>query len=492
MKYNHVIILLIVSIIGLVVSTQLFVHQNIKNQQQYFNIINHSGKQRMFSQAIAKTVLKIQKVHQEKQNYEDLNVELRNLIDELTRSHNMLKNGNPKLKTEKYNSETITLMFDELEASYSIIKENVEQLLVEKNANKIDLIITSILNKEKGFLSKMDAITAQYTLDYTTQNRQLSKLHLITCGFIILFLILEVLFLLKPVFKKLATRIDDLKHANELLSLKNQEIDSLKSNVKTKNRQLEQKSQFLSKQKEVLRNQLDEVSVSADTNEVFIKNLTYGMRVPLNAMIGMLRLLDRTSPTDEQNRHIRSLTKIAKNSLNNVNNVINFQELEANKIKLDADTFNIKNMINGIYEVLLPIALEKAIEFNVEISDNIPKYLIGDTRRLKHIIYNLTYNGIKASRNGRVSVEVFLNHINQDNMAHLDFAISDSSYGISDEASPYIFELIQPKGKSTHYNSLELAIAKKLLELQGSTIMVESIIGKGTIFYFSLVLPVGK
>ena len=492
MKYNHVIILLIVSIIGLVASTQLLVHKNIKNQRQYFPVINHAGKQRMLSQVIAKTVLNIQKSHQEKQNYEDLNTELRKLIDELTANHKSLKHGNPELDIVNHNSEATLLMFEELEERYSIIKENVEQLIVEKNDVNIELIIASILNNEESFLSKMDAITTQYTLDFIARNKQLEKLHLITSSFIIIFLILEILFLVKPAFKKLMTKIDNLKHANELLSLKNQEINDVRSNVKTKNRQLEQKSHFLSKQKEVLRNQLDEVSVSADTNEVFIKNLTYGMRVPLNAMIGMLRLLDRTSPTNEQNRHISSLTKIAKNSLSNVNNVINFQELEANKIKLDIDTFNVKTTINGIYEVLLPTALDKAIEFNVQISENVPEFLIGDTRRLKHIIYNLTYNGIKASRNGRVSIEVFLNHINKDNMAHLDFAISDSSYGISDEASPYIFELIQPKGKSTHYNSLELAIAKKLLELQGSTIMVESIIGKGTTFYFSLVLPVGK
>ena len=492
MKYNHVIILLIISIIGLVVSTQLLVHQHIKNQEEHFTIINNAGKQRALSQVITKKVLNIQKAYQKNLNYENLNAELRNLVDEFSTNHERLKNRNSILTGGSHNSKTTQLMFEDLEESYNVIKGNATRLIVEKNSNNIGLTIKSILHKEESFLSKMDAITGQYNLDFVAKNKELAKIHWITSLFIILCLILEVIFLVKPAFKKLIAKNENLLYANESLSLKNQEIDNLKINVKTKNRQLEQKSQSLSKQKEVLRSQLDDVSVSADIKEVFIKNLTYGMRVPLNAMIGMLRLLDRTSPTDAQNGHISSLTKIAKNSLSSINNVINFQELEANKIKLEKDIFNIKTTVNDIYEVLLPTALDKSIELNVQISENMPELLIGDTRRLRHIIYNLTYNGIKASRNGKVSIDVFLNHINQDNMAYLDFAISDSSYGISDEASPYVFELIQPKGKSTYYNSLELAIAKKLLELQGSSILVESSIGKGTTFYFTLILPVSK
>lgn len=492
MKYNHVIILLLVSIVGLIVSTQLFVHQKIKNQQQHFTVINQAGKQRMLSQVIVKTVLNIEKYHQRNQNYDNLNMELRNLKDEFKSSHESLKNGNPALGFINHNSAKTQLMLSELGESYDIIQGNAAQLIVENNSDNINLIIESILSNEERFLSKMDAITTQYNLDFIDENKQLGKWHLITSLFIMIVLILEVLFLVKPAFRKLMTKNENLHDANESLLLQNQEIDSLKSNVKTKNRQLKQKSQMLSNQKEVLRNQLDEVSKTSDINEVFIKNLTYGMRVPLNAMIGMLRLLERTSPTDEQHRHINSLTKIAKTSLSNVNNVINFQELEAYKIKLENDTFNIKTAIKSIQEALLPIALDKSVEFTMRISENVPEFLIGDTRRLKHIIYNLTYNAIKASRNGEVTIDVFLNHINKENIAHLDFAISDSSYGISDEDSPYVFELIQPKGKSTYYNSLELAIAKKLLELQDSTITVESIIGKGTTFYFSLELSMGK
>lgn len=492
MKYNHVIILLLVSIIGLVVSTQFLVHQNIKNQRQHSTVINYAGKQRMISQVIAKTVLNIQNAHQKNQDYESLNTELRYLVDEFNTNYGILKNGDPELNIIDHNSETAQLMLEDLEESYRIIKGNADRLIVEKNPDNIELIINSILSKEESFLSKMNIVTTQYNLDFVGENKRLAKLHLIISFLIVIFLILEVIFLVKPAFKKLITKNENLHHINELLSLKNQEIDNAKSNVKSKNRELEQESQFLSKQKKVLRSKLNDIYVSADINEIFIKNLTYGMRVPLNAMIGMLRLLGRTSPTDEQNRHIKSLTKIAKNSLSNINNVINFQELEANKIKLEEDTFNIKTTIVNIYDTLLPIALERSIDFNIRISENIPEFLVGDTRRLKHIIYNLTYNCIKASRNRKVSIDVFLNHINTDNMAHLDFAVSDSSYGISEEASPYVFQLIQPKGKTTHYNSLELAIAKKLLELQNSTILVESTIGKGTTFYFTLILPVGK
>ena len=161
MKHNHVIVLLIVSIIGLVVSTQLLVQQKIKSQQEYYTIINYAGKQRMLSQVIAKTVLNIQNAHQANKNYQELNTSLRNFTNEFSKNHESLKNGNANLGIVNHNSETILLMFEELEESYKVIKENSSQLLIERNEENISLIINSILSKEESFLSKMDAIIAR-------------------------------------------------------------------------------------------------------------------------------------------------------------------------------------------------------------------------------------------------------------------------------------------------------------------------------------------
>ena len=177
MKYNHVIILLIISIIGLVVSTQLLVHQHIKNQEEHFTIINNAGKQRALSQVITKKVLNIQKAYQKNLNYENLNAELRNLVDEFSTNHERLKNRNSILTGGSHNSKTTQLMFEDLEESSNVIKGNATRLIVEKNSNNIGLTIKSILHKEESFLSKMDAITGQYNLDFVAKNKELAKIH---------------------------------------------------------------------------------------------------------------------------------------------------------------------------------------------------------------------------------------------------------------------------------------------------------------------------
>jgi CheY-like chemotaxis protein len=217
--------------------------------------------------------------------------------------------------------------------------------------------------------------------------------------------------------------------------------------------------------------------------------MTHELRTPLHAVIGAAHLLIRNNPREDQHEELQILRFSAENLLSLINNILDFQKIENGKVALETIPFNLKNLVDEIVAALNIRAKEKGIELRCHLDERLPEHLLGDPLRLSQIINNLTGNAMKFTEQGYVAVDVLMKErVGEDILA--DFFIRDTGIGMSRETLDTVFEIfVQGSSETTRKyggTGLGLVITKKLLELYGSEIRVESEPGKGSCFSFSI------
>ena len=178
-----------------------------------------------------------------------------------------------------------------------------------------------------------------------------------------------------------------------------------------------------------------------------------------------------------------------------INDILDYSKIEAGKVKLEEINFNIRRIIKGIHKTLIPSSEKKGIEMDYLVHEDVPNIVIGDPVRISQILLNLASNAVKFTEQGKVDIQVRLKKI-ENEKAYLHFSVTDTGIGIAEHKQQMIFDSFsQANSKTTRLyggTGLGLAITKQLLELQGSHIQLDSIVGEGSTFYFELILPVGK
>ena len=235
--------------------------------------------------------------------------------------------------------------------------------------------------------------------------------------------------------------------------------------------------------------------VASRTKSMFLANMTHEIRTPLNGVIGLSKLLQKTQLNSDQQELLDIITTSGENLLQIVNDILDFSKIESGQIQLEIINFDLHNLLNNVYQLLKPKAVENGIDFVYQISNEIPAMMIGDQLRISQILINLVNNAIKFTRNGRVDITVELIERNKDFM-RLIFRIKDTGIGISDEGKLMLFkEFSQSENSiSRKYGGtgLGLAICKNLVNLMGGEIGVESEIAKGSEFWFRIPLKEAK
>jgi PAS domain S-box-containing protein len=228
--------------------------------------------------------------------------------------------------------------------------------------------------------------------------------------------------------------------------------------------------------------------------ENFLSTMSHEIRTPLNAIIGMTYLLLQENPREDQRENLNLVKFSGENLLVLVNDILDYNKIEANKLIIDRHHFDLKNLLQSIKGSNEFKVKEKAIALKLYYDDDIPETVVGDSTRIAQIVNNLVSNAIKFTEKGGVKIIAELLEDTEKEVV-VSIAIDDTGIGISKENTAAVFERFTQAESSTSRKfggtGLGLSITKKLLELMGTTISVESALGKGSCFSFALRMEKG-
>ncbi len=230
-----------------------------------------------------------------------------------------------------------------------------------------------------------------------------------------------------------------------------------------------------------------ELNAANSAKSIFLANMSHEIRTPMNAILGYAQILEREPQLEKKHKnYIRNILSSGNHLLNLINEILDLSKIEAGKMELTPTSFDLNSLVKDMSAMFELRCEEKRLRWINEAEGNESIWVYGDETKLRQALINLLGNGVKFTDSGEIKLK--LTH--QDNERFLFEAI-DSGKGIPEDAQKSIFEPFKQdvEGRNKGGTGLGLAISKKQIDLMGGKLKVESEIGKGSRFYFSIKLP---
>ncbi|MDD2864397.1 MAG: response regulator [Methylococcales bacterium] len=267
--------------------------------------------------------------------------------------------------------------------------------------------------------------------------------------------------------------------------------------LENKNRELQETAAELNQYRKYLENSIRELSIAKEAAEkanvaksTFIATMSHELRTPLNAILGFSELMSLDKSTTESQREtLRIINRSGAHLLSMINDVLDISKIEAGRLEVDIQAFDVIKLLNEIGEMINVRAVSKQLGFSVNLAADIQRFIKSDSKKLRQVLINLLGNAIKFTSNGKITLQAHTKPFTSSDTLMLVIDVIDSGVGIPAEKQKELFkpfvQLVQ-ENADIKGTGLGLAISKSLIELLGGQISVTSVLGEGSIFKIEL------